>query len=232
MFSIAYIIVMYLFNKCQYPGCKTFAISSVKDDGTLIESDRFCLRHNPNPEELAHNLREYINTHEKIVGLNADSLTLDDMNLSNKKFYGCNFQHAIFNNVHSNLIRARMCMFDFSTFTDCTFIKSNIQFSSFSGSKMVHTIFTGSDLIHNNFNGITAYQSSFDDSDLYNSRFIKSILMNTSLANCNLKKTAFYDSARDGVSFKLSNTREALFTQGKENFTFEDNNVGSSSRGE
>lgn len=75
---------------------------------------------------------------------------------------------------------------------------------------MVHAIFTGSDLIQNNFNGITAYQSSFDDSDLYNSRFIKAVLINTSMINCNLKKVAFYESAREGVSFKLSNTREAL----------------------
>ena len=76
-------------------------------------------------------------------------------------------------------------------------------------------VLTGSDLIHNNFNGITAYQCSFDNSDLYNSRFIKAILMNTSMQDCNLKKTIFYDSARENVSFKLSNTREALIDRNK-----------------
>ena len=52
-------------------------------------------------------------------------------------------------------------------------------------------------------------------SDLYNSRFIKAILINTSMSNCNLKKTAFYESAREGVSLKLSNTREALMDRSK-----------------
>ena len=108
-----------------------------------------------------------------------------------------------------------LSMFDFSTFSDCSFTQSNIQFSSFSGSKLVHATFTGSDLIHNNFNGITSYQSSFDDSDLYNSRFIKAILINTSMINCNLKKAAFYEAAWEGVSFKLSNTREALIDRRK-----------------
>ena len=85
-------------------------------------------------------------------------------------------------------------------------------------------------MIHNNFNGITAYQCSFDDSDLYNTRFIKSILMNASMKNCNLKKTVFYESSRDGMSFKMSNTKEALIdrTRGglmgdfEEQFDYED----------
>ena len=39
--------------------------------------------------------------------------------------------------------------------------------------------------------------------------------MNTSMQDCNLKKTIFYDSARENVSFKLSNTREALIDRNK-----------------
>ena len=54
--------------------------------------------------------------------------------------------------------------------------------------------------------------SSFDDSDLFNSRFIASTLIDTSFRNCNLKRTLFYDTKRTNVSFKMSNTREALFT--------------------
>ncbi|MBQ4235455.1 MAG: pentapeptide repeat-containing protein [Treponema sp.] len=201
---------MYLFNQCQYPGCRSYAISSISEDGNICESDGFCFKHAANPEKLTDDIKKYIMTHDKIVGLNASSLVFEGMDLSNKKFYGCNFQHATFNTIHSTGMRARMCMFDFSTVSDSSFMNSNIQFSSFAGSKMVHAIFTGSDLIQNNFNGITAYQSSFDDSDLYNSRFIKAVLINTSMINCNLKKTIFYESAREGVSFKLSNTREAL----------------------
>ena len=61
-------------------------------------------------------------------------------------------------------------------------------------------------------NGINAIQSSFDDSDLYNSRFIRAELNNTSFRNCNIKKTCFYEIKQENVSFKLSNTREALFS--------------------
>ena len=216
---------MYLFNQCQYPGCRAFAVSSITDDGKICESEGFCMKHSPNPEKINSEIRDYILKNDKIVGLNADSLVFDGMDLTDKKFYGCNFQHTTFSNIHSTGVRARMCMFDFSTFSDSSFTNSNIQFSSFAGSKMVHAIFTGSDLIQNNFNGITAYQSSFDDSDLYNSRFIKAVLINTSMINCNLKKVMFYESAREGVSFKLSNTREALIDRKKKNqsglYTFE-----------
>lgn len=215
MISIAYIIYMYLFNKCEYPGCHSYAISMVNQEKDSLENSTFCLKHCPSPEDESASIIQYIMSHDKIINLNADGLSLDGLDLGGKKFYGCNFQHTSFNNIHSNMLRARMCMFDFSTFSDCLFTQSNIQFSSFSGSKLVHVTFTGSDLIHNNFNGITSYQSSFDDSDLYNSRFIKAILINTSMINCNLKKTAFYEAAREGVSFKLSNTREALLDRRK-----------------
>ena len=33
----------------------------------------------------------------------------------------------------------------------------------------------------------------------------------TSFRNCNIKKTIFYNTNRTNVSFKMSNTREALF---------------------
>ena len=36
-------------------------------------------------------------------------------------------------------------------------------------------------------------------------------LVDTSMQNCNLKHTLFYNSKRTNVSFKTSNTREALF---------------------
>ena len=77
---------------------------------------------------------------------------------------------------------------------------------------VAYALFTNSELVHNNFNGITAVQSSFDDSDLYNSRFIRAKLSQTSFRNCNIKRVCFYESVQDNISFKLSNTREALFS--------------------
>ena len=201
---------MYPMNVCQCPGCTKFALSNFDSEGNIVETPGFCLEHTPNKAEQIYAIRQYVLTHEKIVGLNASGIKIDNIELENKKFYGCNLQHCTLTNVHAKGMRARMCAMDFCTVTDSDFLSTNIQFTTFSGSKLVHVLFTGSDLIHNNFNGITAYQSSFDDSDLYNSRFIKAILINTSMKNCNLKKAVFYDSVREGVSFKLSNTREAL----------------------
>ena len=201
---------MYILNQCRHAGCTQPAFSQVGEDGSLVDGEGFCLGHSPDPEAAAERIRDYIIRTEKIIGLNACGMTLSNIDLTGKKFYGCNLQRCTFNNVHANKMRARMCMFDFSTFTDCDFLESNIQFTSFAGSKFVHVLYTGSDLIHNNFNGTTSYQSSFDDSDLYNSRFIKAVLINTSLNNCNLKKTVFYECIKEGVGFHLSNTREAL----------------------
>ena len=201
---------MYSFNKCSCPECSELALSTFDENNELSDGKGWCIKHHPDPEGLLHQIYSYIQSHEKIIGLNAFGMEFKDVSLAGKKFYGCNFQGCNFINVHATEIRCRMCIFDGSTFTDCDFLKSNIQFSSLAGSKIVHVLFTGSDLVHVNFNGVTCYQSSFDDSDLYNTRFIKAVLINTSLKNCNLKKAVFYESMRDNVSFKLANTREAL----------------------
>lgn len=217
---------MFISNKCQCPGCNNPALSKINDDDTITDEPGFCFAHIEDKKEYLLKLRKYVESHEKIVGLSAYGITVNNIDLSNKKFYGCNFQHVLFQNVHSDGMRLRMCMMDFATFTDCDFLNSNIQFSSLAGAKLVHVVLTGSDLIHNNFNGITAYQCSFDNSDLYNSRFIKAILMNTSMNDCNLKKTIFYDSARENVSFKLSNTRESLLVRNKKSMDEEELSEG------
>ncbi|MCH5294544.1 MAG: pentapeptide repeat-containing protein [Treponema sp.] len=206
---------MYTLNMCQCTGCTKFALSNFDEDGNILETPGYCFEHTQDKEHKIHAIKNYVVRHEKIIGLNASGLEIKNIDINNKKFYGCNFQHCTITNLHGDFLRARMCSFDFCTISDCSFFNSNIQFTSFTGSKLVHVLFTGSDLIHNNFNGITAYQSSLDDSDLYNSRFIKSVLVNTSVKNCNLKKSVFYDTMRQGVSFKLSNTREALIDRNK-----------------
>ena len=206
---------MYSYNKCSCPECNEQALSTFDENLDLTDENGWCLKHHPNPEEITRNIFTYIKGHDKIIGLSACGMEFKDISFAGKKFYGCNFQGCSFSNVHASKIRCRMCILDGTTFSDCDFLESNIQFSSFAGSKFVHVLFTGSDLVHINFNGITSYQSSFDDSDLYNTRFIKAALINTSLRNCNLKKAVFYESVRENVSFKLSNTREALVDRNK-----------------
>ena len=207
---------MFMTNVCREEGCTACALSVIKNGEILAGAPSFCFQHTADKEAATASIVDYIASHDQIVGLQAAGIRLQGIDLSAKKFYGCLFQHSSFANVHSNGLRLKLCVFDFSTFTDCDMINSNIQFCSFAGSKFIHAVLTGSDLIQSNYNGITAYQCSFDDSDLYNSRFIRAILMNTSMKNCNLKKTVFYNSAREHVSFKLSNTRESLIMRNQE----------------
>jgi len=187
------------------------ALSTFNDDGELTEGQNYCFEHMPDQNAVKEQIYRYIETHDKIVGLNAAGIPFTDIDLTNKRFYGCNFQHCTFTGLKSKGFRSRMSMFDFAIFSDCTLLESNMQYTSFAGATFSHVLFTGSDMIQDNFCGLTACQSSFDDSDLYNSRFIRAKLVDTSLRNCNIKKTIFYETDQQNVSFKMSNTQEAIF---------------------
>ncbi|MBP5402289.1 MAG: pentapeptide repeat-containing protein [Treponema sp.] len=202
---------MFAQNNCIEPGCPKSALSTFNNDKEITEMPGYCLEHSKNPEKTKQEIFDYINSHEKIVGLNAGGIVFENIDLTNKKFYGCNFMHCHFINIHSTGLRSRMSMFDFAIFSDCNLLQSNMQFTSFAGSTFSHTLFTGSDMIQNNFSGIQSYQSSFDDSDLYNSRFVRAKLIDTSFRNCNVKKTVFHVIEQQNVLFKYSNTREAIF---------------------
>ncbi len=200
---------MFELRMCTHKGCFKQAISTVIDG--KLEKAAYCLEHSPNPVEAEALLHDYIDSHERIVGLNASGLTFENVDFTDKKFYGCTFQYCNFLGLHSERFRMRISVLDFSIFSNTNLISSNFQYVSFAGSTFSQVLFTGSDLVHNNFNGVLSLQSSFDDSDLYNSRFIRAKLVNTSIRNCNIKKTIFYDIEQENVSFKLSNTREAFF---------------------
>lgn len=202
---------MYSQNNCIEPDCMHIALSSFNNDHEIIETPGYCLEHTADKEKIKNEIYDYINSHTKIVGLNAAGITFENIDLTDKRFYGCNFMHCKFINLHSTGFRSRMSMFDFSIFSDCNLLQSNMQFTSFAGCTFSHTLFTGSDMIQDNFSGIQSYQSSFDDSDLYNSRFVRAKLIDTSLRNCNVKKTLFRALEQQNVMFKYSNTREAIF---------------------
>ncbi len=204
---------MFAQNKCLVHYCRNLSLSTFDEKGEICDNKNYCLDHIPDPGKIKNDIYKYIDEHEKIVGLNACGLIFQNLDFSNKKFFGCNFTHCTFINVHSDKLLLKMCFFDFAIFNDCNFIHSNTLFTSFSGATFTHTLFTSSDIIQNNFNGIRSFQSSFDDSDLFNSRFFSASLVDTSFRNCNLKKTRFIDTKRTNVSFKMSNTREALFSR-------------------
>lgn len=206
---------MFVWKKCKCPTCRRSVVSDFDKDWNIIESD-YCLMHAPNAEEATRKIHQYIAQSEKIIGLNASGVVfsnIDSFNLTNKRFYGCNFMQCIFRGLHSTGLRSRMTTFDFAVFSDCNLLESNMQFTSFAGAKFSHVLFTGSDMIQDNFVGIESFQSSFDDSDLYNSRFIKARLIDTSIRNCNIKNTVFREIDQTNLSFKLSNTNEAIFDE-------------------
>lgn len=203
---------------CRQPGCKKPAISVISEYGELTDQRIYCHEHCPDPQKAANDICDYITKHDTIIGLTAIGIHFEDLDFSEKRFYGCNFSHSTFTRISSEGMRVRTSIFDLCTFSDCSLLKSNIRFSTFSGGTFSHTIFTGSDLIHNNFNGVTAYQSAFDNSDLFNSRFIRANLTNTSIVDCNIKKVYFYETAFENVSFKQTNTGGAFFSENGEKF--------------
>ena len=207
---------MFSLNVCSHPECRKQAVTRFDKNSQILQTAGFCLEHDPHAEETVNAIFTYIQNNNKIIGINMSGVRFENIDFTDKKFYGCNLQKCSFINVHSEFCRMRMSMLDFSIFGDCNMLNSNMQFTSFAGCSFSHVLWTNSDLVHNNFSGIIAQQSSFDDSDLYNSRFIRAKLINTSIRNCNIKKTFFYDAVFDNVSFKQSNTREAVFSKGKE----------------
>ncbi len=204
---------MFALNKCLVKSCRNIAVSTFDENGNITNEDNYCLDHIPDPGKAQQEIYSYIKNHDKIIGLNTAGMTFTGIDLTNKRFYGCNFMHCTFTNLHSEGFISRMSIFDFAVFTGCTLLKCNMKFSSFAGCTFSHTLFTGSDMVQNNFNGIKSLQSSFDDSDLYNSRFIRAKLINTSIRNCNIKNTMFIELEHENLSFKKSNTNAAIFDE-------------------
>ena len=150
---------MFTLNKCLVHSCKNLSLSVFNKMNDITEERGYCLNHTPDPGRAKKSIYDYITTHDTIVGLNASGIIFRDIDLSNKRFYGCNFQHCTFTDLHSEGLRAKLCMFDFATFADCTLTGSTVQFTSFACCTFSHTIFTGSDMVQNNFNGCLLYTS-------------------------------------------------------------------------
>lgn len=204
--------LMFLLNKCRVRGCKNMAFSTF-DNEEITNGANYCLEHLSNPGKEQAAVFSYIKNHDKIVDLNVTGMSFLHIDLTGKKFYGCNFSTCSFVGVHAKNMECRISVFDGAVFADSTLLSCFSEFSSFSLCTLSHTLFTGSTMVYSSFNGIKAFQSSFDDSDLYNSRFINSSLIDTSFRNCNLKRTMFLNINMRNMSFELSNTNEAIFEE-------------------
>jgi len=170
-----------------------------------------CATHSANQEAEAERLGEYIIKQKNIKNICAQGLHFKGMDFSNRQFYGCNFAGASFSGCLFTGAIMRMNFFDFSTLSSCDFCSGDMQFLSLAGAVILNCNFEGSELLNINFNGTRIYDSIFNKTNLYNSRFVSSIIKNSSFIDCNLKRTNFVKSSRENISYKSSNTAEAIF---------------------
>ena len=170
-----------------------------------------CATHSADPDADAKKLGEYIEQQKIIEDLSAQGLHFQEMDFSHLQLYGCDFNGAIFTNCLFNKSVMRMCFFEFSTFSSCNLSASDIQFLSFAGAILKDCSFEGSELVNTNFGGTLILNSNFSKTNLYNSRFLSANITESDFTDCNLNRTNFVNSIRENLSFKSSNTAEAIF---------------------
>lgn len=191
---------MFSFNPCA-AGCGRPAIT-----GSAL-----CGVHSANPEADAKRLAEYIITHKVVRDITAQGLQFKELDFSHHQFYGCNFSETSFYKCVFTGAVMRMTFFDFSTLASCGFSAGDLQFLSMAGAVITDCDFKGSELVNINFNGAVITGSVFNQTNLYNSRFVGAGIAQSNFIDCNLKRTNFLKSLRENISYKLSNTAEAIF---------------------
>jgi uncharacterized protein YjbI with pentapeptide repeats len=196
-----YPILMFAFTRCEVSGCQLAAITG----------QRFCALHHPDPARGSSDISELLAEGETIKDINLSGISLEGLNLGKRHFYGCNLSHAKLRNVLFTGAVFRMCFFDFANMDSCDFSSSDIQFCSLAGCEISNSSFENSEFVHNNFNGSHTKECTFNYSNLYNSRFIRATFEATDFVDCNMKKAFFLRTTEKEVSFKFSNTQEALF---------------------
>ena len=76
---------MFSLAMCSKSGCQKTALSSFDENGELIEGNSFCFDHHPNLTGLHSQICHYIETHDKIVGMNASGIHFDNENAINEE---------------------------------------------------------------------------------------------------------------------------------------------------
>lgn len=191
---------MYELNRCAAPGC----------DITALHGSDYCSNHHPDPDGLSASILQEFTGTDVIKNLNASGLRFQGADVSGKRFYSCSFSRAILQNMNFSACTFRMCFFDFSFIDSSDFSGIDAQYCCFAGARFLNVSFEHSELVHNNFNGARTNDCTFNYSNLYNSRFIMSEFEHTDFIDCNLKRTFIIPNKESEVSWRLSNTQEAI----------------------
>jgi len=191
---------MHSFTRCASPGCRSI----------VFHDSSTCLAHHPDPASAEAAVAAILSAEIGTKDVNAAGARLEGLDLSRRRFVGCSFMGASLKNVLFTGSTLLLCFFDGSSFESCDFSGVNGQFCSFGDSAIVDSSFEGSEMIHCNFDGTRIRDSTFSGSNLYDSRFIKGTIEDTAIENCDLKRVYIIPSRQSGVSFKGSNTMEAI----------------------
>ena len=191
---------MHGFQRCAAPGCGSLS----------FQGSSLCLAHHPDPAAAQTAIAALLASEPGAKDLNAAGIKLDGLELAGRKFIGCSFIGASIRRVLFTGCTFLLCFFDRSSIEACDFSGANVEFGSFGGSSIVNTSFENSELIHCNFDGARLTETTFSGSNLYDSRFISGEIGACDFENCDLKRVYFIPSRQSGVSFKGSNTMEAI----------------------
>jgi uncharacterized protein YjbI with pentapeptide repeats len=191
---------MYSNRPCSEPECGKSAFA---DETT-------CLLHVPSPGEVLGRWSRYLSDNTEIRNLNLSGATFAGLKLDGKSFICCSFMAAELEGMLFTGSRLRLCFFDRAELRSCDFSRADIQFSSFGCAKIQNSSFESSELLHVNFSGARIEECTFDNSNLYDSRFIRTELITTDFVDCDLKRVHLIPATEVGVSYRYSNTMEAI----------------------
>lgn len=191
---------MYCFKRCAQTGCGRPAFA---------ECDR-CLSHLPEPRRSIDQARSALVTRDVHRDLDFTGVELADLDLSGKRFYGCSFRGARLSRLKLANASLRLCFFDAATIEEVDWSGLDAQFCSFGTASIRKCRFAEAAILHVNFSGASIEDSSFSAANLYDSRFIRTSLVRVDFTDCDLKRVYLIPEREVEVSYKYSNTMEAV----------------------
>jgi len=189
---------MYNYLRCAEPGCEKPAFAG----------GDHCYQHARKAER--EKGLALLASESEFRDLSFAGAVLEDINLSGKQFWGCSFMDTRLRSVLFTSCHFSLCFFDRSHIESCDFSHLQAQFCSFGAADLLNVSFESSELVHINFDGIAARECTFSNSNLYDSRFIRCELYNTDMEDCDLKRVYLFPAKEEQVSYKYSNTMEAI----------------------